>query len=196
MDMTMEKFSREIGAECVKGGFWKHDTVVATIKNWTVTFEQRREGVEDIVYTYTIVRAPYVSKDRFQFKIYRKSIFSKLCEFLRMKVYMKVGYPEFERDFVIESNSEFKVRALFANSRIRQLIQSQSYIHLQLRKSELLFSNDRVISDVARLKSLYELFKEILNRLSDIESTYETELSDVKHNIGDETADDAKHTSF
>ena len=37
----MKEFSREIDAEYVKGGFWWRDKVVATIKNWTVTFEER-----------------------------------------------------------------------------------------------------------------------------------------------------------
>lgn len=109
-----------------------------------------------------------MSKDRFQFKIYRNGVFSKLCEFLGMQdafnelgkylgiqVYIKVGYPEFERDFIIKSNNEFIVRALFANSLIRQLIQSQSDISLQLSRYELLLCSNHVITDVARLKSLY-----------------------------------------
>ena len=209
--MTMKKFSREIDAEYVKGGFWGSDKVVATIKNWTVTFEERTASCgQDHDYTYTVVRAPYVSKDGFQFKIYHRGVFSKLCEFIGMQdafnelgkyfgfevVYMKVGHPEFERNFIIKSNNEFKVRTLFANSLIRQLIQSQSGIHLQLDKYELFFSNNTVINDVARLKSLYELFKEILNSLSDIESTYETELPSVEYNLMNGTADNAPPTSF
>ena len=71
--------SREIGAEYVKG-----DKVVATVKNWAITFEERTASVGqlDNSYTYTSVSAPYVSKDGFQFKVYRKGVFSKLCEFL------------------------------------------------------------------------------------------------------------------
>ena len=189
----MKKFSREIGAEYVKGRFWKEDKVVATVKNWTITFEEQNGGMEGHVYRYTTVRAPYVNEDGFQFKINRKNDFSKLGEFLgiqdafnklnkyfKVQVYMKVVHPELERDFVIRSNNEFKVRAFFANTLIRQLIQSQSDISLQLSKSELYFSSNYEITDVTRLKSIYELFKEILNTLSDIESTKETELLSVE----------------
>ena len=176
-------FSRKIGAKYVKGRLWERDKVVATVKNWIITFGIFTDYDNSVLYTRTTIRAPYVSKDGFQFKIYRKGISSRLCELLGMRnafnelgkclgmqPYIKVGPPKFERDFIIKSNNESKVRALFANSLIRQLIQSQPDIHLQLSRSELFFSSDTFIDSVARLKSLYELFKEILNHLSDIES--------------------------
>ncbi len=187
-NMKMEEFSREIGAEYVEGGFWKQDKVVATVKNWTITFEEKKGGMEGDVYKYTTIRSPYVSKDGFQFKITHKNVFGKLGEFIGIQdafnelskyfgfkvVYMKVGHPEFERNFTIKSNNKFKVRTLVENSIIRQLIQSHSDIYLELDKYGLYFSNNYAIDDVAMLKSLYELFKEILNTLSNIESTNET----------------------
>jgi len=204
--------SREIDAEYVKGGFWGRDKVVATVKNWAITFEKHTVSDQYDSYTYTSVRAACASKDGFQFKIYRRGVFSKLCVFLGvqdafnkpfnklgkylgMQVYMKVRPPEFERDFIVKSNNEFKVRALFANSIIRQLIQSQPDISLQLSRSELFFSSDTFIDDVARLKSLYDLFKKILNSLSDIESTYKTDLPSAEYNVRNGTADDAHSTS-
>ena len=205
-DDPWRQFSREIGAE-----YMGCDKVVATVKNLAITFENRTVSCEpEEICTYTRVSAPHVSKDGFQFKIYRKGVFSELCEVLGVQdafnelskyfgfevVYTKVGHSEFEHNFIIKSNNEFKVRALFANSLIRQLIQSQSGIHLQLDKYELFFSSDTVINDVARLKSIYELFKEILNSLSDIESTYEIELSSMEYNTRNGTADDAHPTSF
>ena len=122
--------------------------------------------------------------------------FNELGKYLGIQVYTKVGHPEFERDFIIKSNDEFKVGALFANSIIRKLIQSQPDIRLQLSRSELFFSSDTFINDIARLKSLYELFKEMLNSLSDIESTYKTDLPSAEHNVKDGTADDAHPTPF
>lgn len=205
-DDPWRHFSKEIGAK-----YSGCDEVVVTVKNWTITFENRTVSCgQDDICRYTRVSAPHLSKDGFQFKIYRKGVFIKLCEVLGMQgafnelskyfrfevVYMKVGHPEFEHNFIIKSNNEFKVRALFANSLIRQLIQSQSGIHLQLDKYELFFSSNIVINDVARLKSLYDLFKEILNNLSDMESTCETELPSKEYNVRDETVHDVKPTSF
>ena len=179
-------FSREIGAEYVEGRLWERDKVVANVKNGIITFGIFTDYDNSVLYTQTTIRAPYVSADGFQFTIYRKGIFSRLCKpwwmrnafnklgrCLGIQEYIKVGYPKFECDFIIKSNNEFKVRALFVNSLIRQLIQSQPDIYLQLRGSELFFSSHTFIDSVAQLKSLYELFKETLNHLSDIESTCE-----------------------
>ena len=83
--MTMKKFSREIDAEYVKGGFWgfwRSDKVVATVKNCAITFEKLVIYGKNDNHTFTRVRAAYASKDGFQFKIYRKGVFSKLCEVL------------------------------------------------------------------------------------------------------------------
>ncbi|MEA1895007.1 MAG: hypothetical protein U9N36_07385 [Euryarchaeota archaeon] len=96
--------------------------------------------------------------------------FNELGKYFGFEVaYLKMGHTEFERNFTSKSDNEFKVRTLFANSIIRQLIQSQSGIQLQLDKYELFLTDNIVINDVDRLKSPYELFKEILNGLSGIE---------------------------
>jgi hypothetical protein len=54
---------------------------------------------------------------------------------------------------------------LLANLRIRQLIQGQKSIRLGVRDNELRFEVQGVIRDVERLKSLFELFKEMLYQL-------------------------------
>ena len=178
------RLANEIGAEFVKGGFLRSDKVVAKVKEWTITLDTYTSQSGQSSTTYTRMNAPYVSNDGFQFTIHRKGVFSKLRERLG-KHDIEVGYPEFDRDFIIKSNDEFKVRALFANSRIRQLIQSQPDIHFgagtkhggstQAFPSILSFGVSGVIKDVERLKSLFELFKETLNQLSDIGSAYESE---------------------
>ena len=58
-----------------------------------------------------------------------------------------------------------KLHALFANLQIRQLIEGQKSIHLGIRKNDLYFETQGEIRDVERLKSLFELFKEMLVQL-------------------------------
>lgn len=177
-----KQFSREMGAEYV-GSWWGRDKVVATVKNWTITFTKDLYfGGDDVA--YDTVSAPYLTKDGFQFNIYRKGVFSKLCELLGMRVGTEVGYPEFERDFIVKSNNEFKVRALLANPIIRQLI-----IQSLTTKGGFSLYRDRLSlsfeigSGVAQLRSFYELFEETLNHLSDIDSTCETELPSTEQDI-------------
>jgi hypothetical protein len=41
---------------------------------------------------------------------------------------VEVGMPEFDRDFIIKGNDEGKLRQLFANPKIRELIAGQKDI--------------------------------------------------------------------
>ena len=101
---------------------------------------------------------------------------------------VETGDPKFDRDFFIKSNSETKAMALFSNEKIRRLIQAQPSIHLEVKDDEgwfgtsfpqgvdeLCFKVPGVIKDVARLKTLYELFAEVLNHLCHIGSAYEND---------------------
>lgn len=177
----------EIGAEFVDGGLWKGDKIQARVKEWTITLDTYRVSSGKHHTTYTRMRAPYVNKDGFRFTIYRKGVFSELHKRLGMQD-IEVGDPDFDRDYVIQGNDEAKVLSLLANPRIRQLIQAQPSFNLQVKDDEGWFSTSfpegvdelyflvmGVIKDVERLKSLYELFAEVLNQLCRIGSAYEND---------------------
>jgi hypothetical protein len=176
----------EIGAQYVEGGFWKGSKVQAHHGQWTVTLDTYMDTSNDTTTTYTRLRAPYVNKDGFRFTIYRKSIFSGLGKLLGMQD-VEIGYPDFDEAFIIKGNDETKLRALFANERIRRLIEMQPCIHLTVKDDEGWFGTQfpegvdelyfvsGYINDLDRLKSLYYLFAEILNRLCHIGSAYEND---------------------
>jgi hypothetical protein len=97
-----------------------------------------------------------------------------------------VGHEEFDRDFIIKGTEEGKLRALFENARLRELIGAQPQIHLTVKDDEGMFGakfpadTDEVhfhvhgiIKDVERLKLLFELFAETLDQLCRIGSAYE-----------------------
>ncbi len=177
---------REIGADYIEEGFWGTPKVVAKVKEWTITLDTYIEyGSEGSSATCTRMRAPYVNQDGFSFRIYRKDMFSELGKRFGMQD-IQVEYLDFDRDFIIKGNSEGKVRALFANPRIRQLIQAQPSILLSVHEDEgwsgpsfpegvdeLYFNEVLVIKDVKRLKSLFDLFTETLNQLCHIGSASE-----------------------
>jgi hypothetical protein len=186
-DEIWRQLCDEIGAKFVEGGFWQGNKVQAHVKEWTVTLDTYTVSTGKSSVTYTRMRAPYVNQDGFRFAIYRQGLFSNLGKLLGMQD-IEVGDPEFDRDFVIKGSDEYKVLALFANPKIRQLIQAQPSIHLQVKDAEgwfgasfpegvdeLYFEVVGVIKDVERLKSLYELFAETLNHLCHIGSAYEND---------------------
>ena len=101
---------------------------------------------------------------------------------------VEVGHPQFDEDFIIKGKDELKLRELFANPKVRELVESQPSIFLTVRDDEgwfsttfpegvdeLYFQVTGVIKDVERLKALFELFAEILDQLCRIGSAYEND---------------------
>jgi hypothetical protein len=133
------------------------------------------------------MRTPYVNSDGFRFTICRKGLFSDLGKLLGMQD-IEVGDPEFDEAFIIKANDEPKVVNLFANQSVRQMIQAQPKIHLQVKDSEgwfgprfpenvdeLHFQVVGVVKDIDRLKALFDLFGAVLDQLCRIGSAYKEE---------------------
>jgi hypothetical protein len=171
----------KIGADFVEGGFWKGDKVQAHFKNWTITLDTYTVSTGHAHQTFTRIRAPFVSRDEFRFRIYRKTAFSDLGKMIGMQD-IEVGHSaQFDDDFIIQGNDDSKIRTLFANPEIRRLINEQPRIRLELRDDEgffrkhypegvdaLYFQVPGVIKDVEQLKKLFDLFAEVLEELNRI----------------------------
>lgn len=179
-----QELCNQIGGQ-MKGGFWGGNKVEIRVKEWIVTLDTYIVPRGENSTTYTRMRSPYVNKDGFQFAIYRQGFFSEVGKVFGMQD-IEIGNDEFDRNFIIQGNDEFKVRQLFANQKIRYLIKQQPSIHFDVKDDEgwfrtsfpekvdeLYFQVEGIIKDVERLKSLYELFAETLNQLCNIGSAYE-----------------------
>jgi hypothetical protein len=187
-DEVWRQLTEEIGAEFVERGFWKGGSKVqAQVGPWTVTLDTYTDSSGESSTTYTRMRAPYVNPEGFRFTIYRKGFFSDLGKLLGMQD-IEVGEPEFDEAFIIKGNDEDRVRVLFSDSTIRQLILDQSQIRLEVKDSEgwfgpklpedvdeLHFQVVGIIKDVDRLKSLFDLFAAVLHQLCKIGSAYKQE---------------------
>jgi hypothetical protein len=180
-----EALSEQVGAQFVQGGFFSSDKVLAKVREWTVTLDTYTVSNGKTSTTYTRLRAPYVNKDGFRFAIYRSGFFSDIGKLFGMQD-VEVGYPQFDNDFIIKGNDKQKLIQLFSNEKVRQLIEYQPQIHLEVKDDEgwfgasfpegvdeLYFRYCGVIKDIELLKSLFELFSEVLNQLCYIGSAYE-----------------------
>ena len=181
------QLSEDIHANYVEGGFWKGDRIEGSHGQWTLTLDKYVVSTGKVTVVYTRMRAPYVNPDGFRFRVYRCGIFSDLGKLLGMQD-VEVGHPEFDRDFIIKGTDEGKLRQLFANPRIRALIDAQKEIDLSVKDDEgwfgttfpdgvdeLAFLVVGVIKDVERLKQLYDLFGETLDELCRMGSAYESD---------------------
>jgi hypothetical protein len=134
-DEVWRQLSEEIGAEFVESGFWKGGKIQAHVGPWTVTLDTCTESSTDHSVHYTRMRAPYVNPEGFRFTIYRKGFFSDLGKLLGMQD-IEVGEPDFDEAFIIKGNDEDRLRVLFSDPKIRQMIQDQPQIRLEVKDSE------------------------------------------------------------
>jgi len=180
-----QQLAAETGASFVDGGFWQGDKVEASHAEWRITLENVAYGRSQA----TRLRAPYVNPDSFRFTVYRKEIFSELGKMLGMQN-VDIGQPDFDRDFIIQGTDEAKLRRLFANARIRELIAAQPRIHFAVKEAPGIFTRDLfaevppenvnalefliigVIKDKERLRLLFDLFAETLDELCRMGSAY------------------------
>jgi hypothetical protein len=163
--------------------------VVAKAGTSPIALDLKMEAGADTVPSWLVtrIRAPYVARDTFAFSV--KRLRARLSDgallhgMARLSGRHKVeaGDLGFDRDLLITANDTDKVRVLLADPRIRDLIQSQPSLDISAarpgwrlfkrssqRLSVLRFEEEGVITDVGRLKSLFELFRETLNQLCQI----------------------------
>ena len=167
----------QVNGNFVKGGFWKGDWVEIRHSNWIIYLDTYTVSSGRSSHTYTRIRAPFIKKNDFYFKIYKKSILSNLGKALGMQD-IQVGNEEFDNNYIIKGNDDYQVMQLFSNSKIRELISVQPSIELEIKNSEgifgptfneneaeLYFSEFGVLNEIYLLKNLYELFCCILDEL-------------------------------
>lgn len=178
-----EILSEQLGGKLILSkGFKNKDAVIASHNNWTIVLDTYKSGKKA---TRTRIRANYVNRDSFYFRIFRRNAASGIKKIAGMQDVV-IGYPAFDHDFIIQGNDERKLRSLFTPDRIRLLISWQPEITLEnvvddswvtapFREgnSMLYFEVVGLITDLDRLHDLYELFAEILNQLCHIGSAYE-----------------------
>jgi hypothetical protein len=159
-----EQFASEIGAEYVKGGFLRGSKVQAKIKEWPVTLDTYSVSTGDSSETYTRIKAVFENRDGLQFTLAPKGLIAKLDKVLGTKD-IEMGDAEFDGKFVIRGSDSPKLHALFANINIRQMILDQHSIHLRVKGNDLIFDTKGEIKDIERLKTLFELFRQMLEQL-------------------------------
>jgi hypothetical protein len=172
----------QIGGELVDGGMWRGNRLRMQAGEWVVTLDEYTQmipaGKSQVHIPHTRIRAPFPNPAGFRFSLYRASVFSSLGTLFGMQD-IEVGYPEFDKDFVIKSNDESAVRLLCDSARLRGLVSAQPRFQLGVQDDEgwfgakypptvdvLVFDVAERVRDVERLKGLYEVFAETLGTLS------------------------------
>ena len=175
-----KQLSEEINANYIEGSFLKGPRIEYNHNNWTIYLDTYTVSTGKSSITYTRIRVPFINQKKFLFKIYRKGVFSNIGKALGMQD-IEIGYDYFDNDYIIKGNDEILLRRLFQNHNMRNLIEKQSRILLEIKdnegrfgpkfndnESELYFVVIGVIKDKERIKNLFELFVKIIDELETI----------------------------
>lgn len=170
-----KQLSEEINAYYIEGSLFIGPRIEYEHKNWTIFLDTYTVSTGKSSTTYTRMRVPFINPNKFHFKIYRKGIVSNIGKALGMQD-IEIGYDWFDNEYIIKGNDEILLRRLLQNHQIRNLIERQSKIVLEIKdnegmfgpkfkdnESELSFMVVGVIKDKDRLKKLFELFIKVIN---------------------------------
>lgn len=179
------QLAKQIGADFTDRGFWGGGGIVrAQVGEWTVTLDTYTVSRGKHRHTYTRLRAPFVNADGFRFQVYRDNFLWKIGKAFGMQD-VEVGHAEFDDAFVIRGSDESRLRQLFADDQVRDLLRRQPEVCFEVRDDEGFFATKfpqgvdelhfrvrGVVTDVARLRALFDLFAATLDRLTRIGSAY------------------------
>ncbi|MFL6335957.1 MAG: hypothetical protein ACJ754_21830 [Pyrinomonadaceae bacterium] len=156
-------------------------------KCWCVTLDTNVVPAGAAAAVVTRMRAPFVGRGRFRFKLQRRDLLDALARRLRIHS-SETGQTDFDREFVVRSENDEAVRRLFDPQEIRRLIQSQPSLNLEARGGdgpfgaslpegvdELVLRAPGFVTDAERLRRLFALFALILDRLCETGAACEDE---------------------
>jgi len=177
---SWEEFCARVDAAVA--GYLRGAPARVRYRNWCVTLDTNVVPAGAAAAVVTRMRAPYSSRGAFRFKLQRRDFLDALARRIGIHT-SETGQTDFDREFVVRSSSDARVRSLFEDEAIRRLIQSQPAINLEARAgdgpfgaslpegvSELVLRAPGFVTDAARLRKLFALFALILDRLCAMDS--------------------------
>ncbi len=158
--------------------------LVANAGDWVVTLDLHSEAGYRSEHHYTRFRAPFVNPEGFRFTVSNQTVFDHIGKLAGMQD-IEVGHEPFDKRFLVQGNDPAKIKALFDDDRLRELIKLEPEINILVRDAGNWFQDyypDNVdelvvevlgkVEDPDRLKRLYELFSRLMDGLCKVGSAY------------------------
>lgn len=161
------------------------DKLVAKVGQWTVTLDIHAEAGYRSEHVYTRLRAPFVNPEGLRFAISHQTVFANIGKLVGLKD-IQIDHQPFDKMYLIQGNDPDKLKALFDDDRLRELVKSEPNIHMQVRDAgnwfedsypdnvdELVLEVEGPVRDLDRLKNLYNIFSLVMDDLCQLGSAYE-----------------------
>lgn len=177
-----EEFAKKSDGIFIEGNSWVSDKTEFEHNNFKIIFDNFTIWSGKYSTETTRIIVPFISNDNFRFEIYRTG-FVRAIEKLFGAQDVTIGRRDFDKEFIIKTNNEFKVKSFLQNQKIRDLITSQKEVNIEIsdqkgiweeklpeKNLELSFYANDEIKDIERLKLLLHLFKEMTDTLFKMKS--------------------------
>lgn len=186
-DEIWRKIAADLGGRYEEGGFLGRDVLRYRSGEWEICLDLMLASTGRSTSTMTRMRAPFVSRDGFRFKIYRAGLFSALGTLAGLQD-IRIGDKFFDETFVIQGNDPGKVKRLLKDPKLRKLIKAQPDILFQVLDDEGSFGTplpdgvdelqcmcDGSLKDETQLRQLFDLFCLTLGRLVELDTAAPTD---------------------
>ena len=122
-------------------------------------------------YEYTRLTSEIQKINDFRFAIHHEGFIDKMGKLLGMEDIL-TGYPEFDKKLIIKTNNAEKVKTIFADNSIREVLQTLADFTLHIthhrvdsedeKEAFLEFEIQRGITEPSELRKIYHTFYNIL----------------------------------
>ncbi len=115
-----------------------------------------------------------------RFNMHEQDFLNEIGKVLGMED-IKLGYPDFDAAFIIQTNQPETLKSLFADESTRELLLQYPKAKLKLSAEDessaaeaqrLTFTIDEGIVDVARLRAIYHLLRSLVQRITEVHSAF------------------------
>lgn len=147
--------------------------------NWDIVLDQYTVSTGNSSQTYTRLRSLVNARADFRFGLYRENFIVRVGKLLGLRD-VTTGNPLLDRDYLVRTNDEDRIRRLVIGSHLPELLAQQPGGKLELVRfrgswrnrpenvSELRWLSTGVLRDPRRIELLVALFRETLDRLAAI----------------------------
>jgi hypothetical protein len=180
------QFSAENNGNYIVGQYDDHDSVEIIYRNHKIIFDRINDNPTILIRSspaaFTRIRLEFKSPDNLKFRIVEQTIVDDIGKLFGQQD-IKTGNKEFDFRFLISSNDEYKLQALFQNKEFLSILQNTKDVHLEILEESGIFgeniSPDKVmlyfisntkIKKIEQLNTLFKLYQIIIDELTKVSS--------------------------
>lgn len=191
MEKQIEKFSlikdaawhrilKGVGDNLLNHDYLKDKKIELDISGWVITVDSYTVAEK----AHTRLRAPYLNTENFQFKMFRKGFFSSFMKLFGMQD-IEIGNEKFDANFIIQANDKEKIKKLFSDYLLREMLSNQDSILVQIKDDEGWFKDKypeginelyievpELVQDIEQLEVMFLILAKIFQYLCDISKGY------------------------